>query len=55
MGRYKKVKFDYYIEYPNEIHMLRDGMSIRRVRNLTGRAINTLRKLRKMFVLDYFL
>ena len=54
MGRYKKVRFDYYIEYPNEIHMLRDGMSLRRVRNLTGGAINTLRKLRKMFVCEYF-
>ena len=51
----KKLKFDYFIEYPNEIDMLRDGMSLRRARNLTGRAINTLRKLRKMFVLDYFL
>lgn len=50
----KKLKFDYFIEYPNEIHMLRDGMSLRRVRNLTGRAINTLRKLRKMFVCEYF-
>lgn len=52
--RHKKLTYDYFFEYPNEIHMLRDGMSLRRVRNLTGRAINTLRKLRQMFVRDYF-
>lgn len=49
MGR-KKLKFDYLIEYGYEIDLLRDGLSLRKVRNKTGRAINTLRKLQKMFV-----
>lgn len=49
MGR-KKVKFDYLIEYSYEIDLLRDGYSLRRVRAKSGRAINTLRKLQKMFV-----
>lgn len=53
--RHKKLKFEYFIEYSSEIQLLRDGMTLRRVQNLTGRAINTLRKLRKMFVFDYFL
>ena len=49
MGR-KKLKFDYLIEYHDEIELLRDGFSLRRIRGRTGRAINTLRKLRAMFV-----
>ena len=49
MGK-TKVKFDYLIEYPNDIKFLRDGLSLRKVRAKTGTAINTLRKLRKMFV-----
>jgi len=48
MGR-EKTKFDYLIEYPEDIQFLRDGLSLRRVRAKTGRAINTLRKLRKIF------
>lgn len=50
MGR-KKLKFDYLIQYGYEIDLLRDGLSLRRVRGITGRAINTLRKLRKMFMI----
>ncbi len=53
--RHKKLTYDYFFEYYNEIHMLLDGISLRRVRNLTGRSINTLRKLRKMFVRDYYM
>ncbi len=49
MGR-TKSKSDYWREYQNEIHLLRNGLTLRRVRNRTGRAINTLRKLRAMFV-----
>jgi len=48
---HKKLKFDYLIQYGYEIDLLRDGLSLRRVRNKTGRAINTLRKLRRMFVI----
>ena len=48
MGR-TKFKFDYLIEYYDEIELLRDGLSLRRVRSKTGRAVNTLRKLKKIF------
>lgn len=51
MGR-TKCKVDYMMEYGGEIEMLRGGLSLRRVRNRTGRAISTLRKLRKMFPSD---
>lgn len=48
MGR-TKCKVDYMMEYGGEIELLRSGFSLRRVRSRTGRAINTLRKLRAMF------
>lgn len=48
MGR-TKTKFDYFIEYKRDIGFLQDGLSLRQVRRKTGRAINTLRKLKKMF------
>jgi hypothetical protein len=48
MGR-TKLKFDYLIEYNYEIGLLSDGLSLRKVRNKTGRAVNTLRKLKKIF------
>lgn len=48
MGR-TKFKFDYLIEYYDEIELLRDGLSLRRVRSKTGQSINTLRKLRRIF------
>ena len=48
MGR-TKCKVDYMIEYGGEIELLRGGLSLRRVRSRTGRAINTLRKLKALF------
>jgi hypothetical protein len=48
MGR-TKCKVDYMMEYGREIELLRSGFSLRQVRSKTGRAINTLRKLRRMF------
>ena len=48
MGR-EKLKFDYLIEYSEDIKFLQDGLSLRRVRAKTGRSVNTLRKLRKLF------
>lgn len=48
MGR-TKVKVDYLMEYADDILLLRDGLSLRKVRSKTGRAINTLRKLRTLF------
>lgn len=50
MGRIK-VKVDYLMEYADDIRLLRDGLSLRRVRNKTGRAINTLRKLKRIFLI----
>ena len=48
MGR-TKCKVDFMREYPKQIELLRSGFSLRRVRSRTGTAINTLRKLRRMF------
>ena len=50
MGR-TKCKVDYMMEYADDIRLLRDGLSLRKVRSKTGRALNTLRKLRAMFYL----
>ncbi len=50
MGR-TKCKVDYMMEYGGEIEMLRGGLSLRVVKKRSGRAINTLRKLRKMFII----
>ena len=50
MGQ-KKLKVDYLMQYGDEIALLRDGLSLRRVRSRTGRAINTLRKLRTLFMI----
>ena len=46
---YTKVKVDYLMEYGDEIKWLSDGLSLRKVRSKSGRAINTLRKLRVIF------
>ena len=48
---HKKLKVDYLMQYGDEIALLRDGLSLRRVQSRTGRAINTLRKLRTLFVI----
>ena len=50
MGR-TKVKVDYLMEYADDIQLLRDGLSLRKVRRRTGKAINTLRKLRRLFLI----
>ena len=50
MGR-TKCKVDYLMEYGGEIEMLRGGLSLRRVRSKTGRSINTLRKLKRIFLI----
>ena len=46
---YRKQKVDYLMEYEADIALLRDGLSFRQVRSRTGRALNTLRKLRAIF------
>ena len=48
MGR-TKVKVDYLMEYADDIQLLSDGLSLRKVRAKTGRALNTLRKLKVLF------
>ncbi len=48
----RTIKIEYLMEYGGEIEMLRNGLTLRRVRSRTGRAINTLRKLRRMFPSD---
>lgn len=48
MGR-TKCKVDYLMEYADDIQLLRDGLSLRKVRAKTGRALNTLRKLKLLF------
>ena len=50
MGR-TKVKVDYLMEYADDIQLLSDGLSLRKVRAKTGRALNTLRKLRRLFLI----
>lgn len=46
---YTKTRMDYLTTYKYELELLSTGLSLRRVRNKTGRAINTLRKLRAIF------
>ena len=48
MGKIKSKK-DLWREYKCEVELLRSNLSLRRVRAKTGRAINTLRKLKKVF------
>ena len=48
---YRKLKVDYLMEYEADIALLRDGLSLRQVRSRTGRALNTLRKLRRLFLI----
>ena len=48
MGRTKE-KVDYLMEYADDIQLLRDGLSLRKVRAKTSRALNTLRKLKVLF------
>ncbi len=46
---YKKTRIDYLMTYKYELELLSAGLSLRRVRSKTGRAINTLRKLKDIF------
>ena len=48
MGR-TKARVDYLMEYPDDIQLLSDGLSLRKVRSKTGRALNTLRKIKALF------
>lgn len=53
MGRvegYRKPDHDYKEQYSKEISLLRKGISLRNVQGITGTSINTLRKLKIMFL-----
>lgn len=47
---YKKEISLYKIEYSKELNLLRDGCSLKKCHNITGTSINTLRKLKTMFI-----
>lgn len=53
MGRvegYRKPDHNYKEQYSKEISLLRKGISLRNVQGITGTSINTLRKLKIMFL-----
>lgn len=53
MGRpvsYKKDVESYKSQYQLEIGLLRKGVSLRNISAITGTAINTLRKVKNMFI-----
>lgn len=50
MGRaegYRKPKENYLKEYRYELKLLANGISMRAVSKLTGRSVNTLKKLKQ--------
>lgn len=54
MGRpseYRKSIDEYKAQYQKEISLLRKGISLRNIYSLTGTSVNTLRRLRSMFVI----
>ncbi len=54
MGRpseYRKSIDEYKAQYQKEISLLRKGISLRNIYLLTGTSVNTLRRLRSMFVI----
>lgn len=54
MGRpseYRKSLDEYKTQYQKEISLLRKGISLRNIYSLTGTSVNTLRRLRSMFVI----
>lgn len=54
MGRpseYRKSFDEYKTQYQKEISLLRKGISLRNIYSLTGTSVNTLRRLRSMFVI----
>lgn len=47
---FKKPTIQYRMDYARELNLLREGYSLRECRTITGTSINTLRKLKAMFV-----
>lgn len=53
MGRpasYKKDVESYKLQYQREIGLLRKGVSLRNISAITGTAVNTVRKVKEMFI-----
>lgn len=53
MGRpasYKKDIESYKLQYQREIGLLRKGISLRNISTITGTAVNTVRKVKEMFI-----
>ena len=53
MGRpatYKKDIESYKTQYQREIGLLKKGLSLRNISTITGTAVNTIRKVKEMFV-----
>lgn len=53
MGRsegYRKSNDSYKEQYSKEISLLRKGISLRNVQGITGTSINTLRKIKSLFI-----
>lgn len=49
---YRKKEPQYKMEYSRELNLLSEGLSLKECKRKTGTSINTLRKLKKMFVYD---
>ena len=47
---YRKNNLDYKIQYWKEIQLLREGYSLKECKKQTSTSVNTLRKLKSMFV-----
>ena len=47
---YRKNRIEYQMDYAQSISLLKDGYSLKKCHNITGTSINTLRKLKTMFV-----
>ena len=50
-SEYRKSIDEYKAQYQKEISLLRKGISLRNIYSLTGTSVNTLRRLRSMFVI----
>ena len=53
MGRptgYRKLDDSYREQYSKEISLLKKGISLRNIQSITGTSVNTLRKLKRMFL-----
>ena len=48
--RYRKLDDLYKEQYSKEISLLKKGISLRNIQSITGTSVNTLRKLKRMFL-----